>query len=299
MSELAFNYNGEPFEVPAVATGWRVRRMKQKGEKGAPEVVYGRSGQPLVLPIEAGLDDLKAEVDASGRYRLDPVDDHGKAIVSSPSGYVHVTLDAPEPAEAPVSPQQSFVVEAMRLNAEIARAVIERFPLMMDAAATLLRAADGAGLPARPGMASPERDEDDDEDASETRGGGGDFATLAAQIAPALLVALSGDRSKLPSLSEMLDWRKAAASGRATRAGLPAAEREVSAASSPAELMTRVAPVLAQLTAEERALAIAMAQELSPDERAQWLAELAPLSTDDAVARIRQLLDGDHPEKKR
>lgn len=29
MSDLAFNLNGEPFDVPANATGWRVRRMKQ------------------------------------------------------------------------------------------------------------------------------------------------------------------------------------------------------------------------------------------------------------------------------
>ena len=31
MSELAFNVNGEPFEVPAAAAGWRVRRLKAKG----------------------------------------------------------------------------------------------------------------------------------------------------------------------------------------------------------------------------------------------------------------------------
>ena len=48
MSDLAFNINGEPFEVPATASGWRVRRMKLKGP---PEVVYGRDGLPLVLPL--------------------------------------------------------------------------------------------------------------------------------------------------------------------------------------------------------------------------------------------------------
>ena len=48
MSELAFNLNGDPFEVPSNATGWRVRKMKNKG---APEVAYGRNGLPLVLPL--------------------------------------------------------------------------------------------------------------------------------------------------------------------------------------------------------------------------------------------------------
>ena len=54
MSELAFNMSGEPFDVPGAATGWRVRRLKPRG---APEVVYGRDGLPLVLPIDAGIDD--------------------------------------------------------------------------------------------------------------------------------------------------------------------------------------------------------------------------------------------------
>ncbi len=38
MAELAFNHNGDPFEVPAEAVAWRVRRIKGRG---APEVVYG------------------------------------------------------------------------------------------------------------------------------------------------------------------------------------------------------------------------------------------------------------------
>ena len=57
MSELAFNIQGEAFEPPPAAVGWRVRRMKKQG---APEVVYGRDGLPLVVPIEAGMEDLKA-----------------------------------------------------------------------------------------------------------------------------------------------------------------------------------------------------------------------------------------------
>jgi integrase len=64
MSELAFNVNGEAFEVPATAAGWKVKRMKAKG---APGVVYGRDGLPLVLSVDAGIDELRAEVDQPGR----------------------------------------------------------------------------------------------------------------------------------------------------------------------------------------------------------------------------------------
>src|SRR5262249_51341388 len=73
MSELAFNLSGEPFEVPAHAVGWRVRRMKQRGEKGAPEVVYGRDGLPLVIPIDGDMNDLRRALEEPGRLRLDPV----------------------------------------------------------------------------------------------------------------------------------------------------------------------------------------------------------------------------------
>src|SRR5580698_1780570 len=99
MSELAFNINGEAFEVPAHATGWRVRRMRQKG---SPEVVYGRDGLPLVLPISAQMEELRAEVDTTGRYRLDLVDADNKPIVAAPSGYVQINFDsAPASSEGP------------------------------------------------------------------------------------------------------------------------------------------------------------------------------------------------------
>ena len=63
MSELAFNINGESFELPATASDWRVRRMKQRG---APEVVYGKDGVPVVAPIDSGLEELRALVVAPG-----------------------------------------------------------------------------------------------------------------------------------------------------------------------------------------------------------------------------------------
>ena len=56
MSELAFNANGETFEIPATVTGWRVRRMKPRG---APELVYGKDGRPLTVGIEADIDELR------------------------------------------------------------------------------------------------------------------------------------------------------------------------------------------------------------------------------------------------
>jgi hypothetical protein len=121
MSELAFNVNGEPFEVPAAATGWRVRRLKQKG---APEVVYGRDGLPLVLEIDAGLDVLRAECGTAGRYRLDPVDELSKPIANAQAAYVFVHAEPRNAEAAPVmlpASSDSVLIEAMRSSARAAR----------------------------------------------------------------------------------------------------------------------------------------------------------------------------------
>jgi hypothetical protein len=74
MSELAFNVNGEPFDVLPTWAGWRVRKLKPKG---APEVVYARDGLPLFLPLDADIEDLRRATQGNGRYRLDPVDAYG------------------------------------------------------------------------------------------------------------------------------------------------------------------------------------------------------------------------------
>lgn len=138
MSELAFNVNGEPFEVPAAAIGWRVKRLKAKG---APEVVYGRDGLPLVLPVDSDLDDLRAEVGTPGRYQLDPVDEANKPVPNGTPGYVFVHADvrpvdggASSGTRPTTSPSDSIVIEAMRMNAEMARTIIDRFPQMLESA---------------------------------------------------------------------------------------------------------------------------------------------------------------------
>jgi hypothetical protein len=209
MSELAFNINGEAFEVPATATGWRVRRMKSKG---APEVVYGRDGMPLVLPIDADIEDLKRSVDLTGRYRVDPIDDALKAIEGAPLGYVHVNKDAPVAMTATYATSSSsdnIAIEAMRMNAELARTIVDRFPQMMEAAATLLRAADGAGLPARHPLVITEEDLEDEGQDAPAPPAGFDLNAIVAQLVPMLVTNIMSGKLKVPGLGAMLDWRKA------------------------------------------------------------------------------------------
>lgn len=304
MSELAFNINGEAFEVPANATGWRVRKMRAKG---APEVVYAREGQPLVLPIDADIDDLRTEVETTGRYRLDLVDQNNKAIAGAPSGYVQVNFEVEAGGGDRASSQSvaigkggdNVVIEAMRMNAEITKSVVDRFPQMMEAAAMLLRAADGAGIPARlprvVDVHEPKDDEDGEGDDAPPASPGMEFLnTLVSQVVPLVVSAMAG--KKMPALGEMLDWRKAAPTPRAD--AVPPAAEPVKQATPTGSALPALDPqamghflaIQSALTPEEATLAREVAAELGPAELRTWFDELGTLSVREAVAKIRGLI---------
>lgn len=218
MSELAFNLNGEPFEVPETAVAWRVRKLKSRG---ALEVLYGREGTPLVLPIDADMDDLRREVRSEGRYRLDPVDDRRRTIADGPAGYVCIHASEPTVVPAPltrpvVSATDDVLLEAMRMNTELARTIVDKFPLMLESAAALVRAAGDAGMTTRPPRVLPEpREEDDDEPETEdsapkTAGWFELLQTLAPMIGPVISAALAGGKLQIPGgPGALFDCRRA------------------------------------------------------------------------------------------
>ena len=45
MIDLAFDSSGDPFELPATAAFWRVRRFRRAGVRGGPEVVSATTGR--------------------------------------------------------------------------------------------------------------------------------------------------------------------------------------------------------------------------------------------------------------
>jgi hypothetical protein len=290
MSELAFNVNGEAFEVPETAAGWKVKRMKAKG---APEVVYGRNGMPLVLARDAGIDDLKSEVDQPGRYRLDLVDDNNKPLEGIGAGYVHVHTVAPAAESTPrgatiTTPSSDATIEAMRLNSELARSVIDRFPQMMEAAAVLLRAADGAGLPSR----EPRVEADDDEqaDAPVVSPTFELINNLVAQIVPIIVTTLASKGT--PKLGAVLDWRKAKPTIDAPVASAPAPAAPMEPPSLEPAVLAKVMQLQASLTPTEQTRARMLAAELSPTELREWFAELSALDVPAALAKIRSVIGG-------
>ena len=268
--------------------------------RGAPEVVYGRDGLPLVIEVEAELDDLRRAVDARGRYRLEGVDSDLRIVEGVPVAYIQVTrplavAEEPAPVRAREAEEPVSVLrEAMRLNTELARAVIDRFPAMLEASAVLLRAADGAGLPARLPLAVPalevaEEENDDDEDEDEDEDdlapeavaagpfGGIDLNALIAQVVPMIITKAMNGGIDLSNLGALLDWRKA----------VPKA-KPANPAAAPAAMMHFLA-IQKALSPEEAALAKEVAKGFTPAELNAWIAELSKVSIADAVARIRAI----------
>ncbi len=285
VSELAHNIHGEAFEVPASATAWRVRRLKAKG---APEVVYGRDGLPLTLPIEAELDDLRTEVDAvPGRYRVDAIDARNRPIDGA-TGYVVVHPPSTISRVTASSATESALIEAMRANTELARAVIDRFPTMMDSAATLLRAADGAGLPTRTPIANDDYDDDQDD-----RADGVDIQGIVAQLVPLVLATLQGRKKQLPKpASELTAAPAASVRNMNTSTNTPAPPP----ATMNAHSFAHIAAIQAALSPDEAALAREVAQDLAPADLQTWFAELSALSVPQAVARVRAMLQPQQPQ---
>lgn len=324
MSELAFNIHGERFDLPEQATALLVKHLKGKG--GPPPVVYAHDGTPLHMPVDATLDDLKAMVTASGRYRLDPVDENGRTIPNAQSAYVQVNLETPAAsavAGASDKPTDNVVIEAIRSQSAMALAVIERFPQMMDSAANLLRAADGAGLPAREPRADGDHTNDGDDDADDGNDqnarpaahAGFDLNAIVAQIVPIIIMSLTSGK-KLPGLGELLDWRKAAPKGasvsrpsQAATAPVADTARTASVAVPPAtttgvidalppidpQTMMHFIAIQSVLDPKEAALAREVAGELAPAELRAWFDELSSLSVPDAVLKIRALIGAGKP----
>src|SRR6188508_2460915 len=151
MSELAFDGSGEPIQFPAEAEELRVRRFRNPGMRGACEVVHDRDGAPLYVPVDTSYVELRRMVENTpGRYRLDPVDAARRVIASALPAYITIS-EAPRNANAASQndERECVIRELARANAEMCKTMADRFASVMQAAAELLRAADGAGLPRR------------------------------------------------------------------------------------------------------------------------------------------------------
>jgi hypothetical protein len=92
---LAWSQSGDAFEVPEAAVLWRVRRLIGNLKGGAPELVYGADGLPLMVDITIGPAEFMEAVEGKpGKYRLDALDDLRKAVPGVPAAYFVVSAAA-------------------------------------------------------------------------------------------------------------------------------------------------------------------------------------------------------------
>jgi len=327
MFELAYNVNGEPFDPPPNQTAWRVRKLKAKG---APEVVYGRDGLPLHLPIDADVEDLRREGRGDGRHRLDPVDEHNRAIPNAQAAYVwvHPIERMPEPATpAPVAPVQpdstaalvAALLESQKQHTELARMYVSQFPVIANAMAGVVRSAGDVGLTTRvplivPAIAEPkpdacqretdddeidDEDEIDEEDALEAAEEEPAYSwprvaqTFAEYVGPHVGPLLAG----LPGLGAMLGAQPAkpkadVAPGPGPRDPAPAGAAPArTAAGFDPSLAVRLRSIMAQLTPAEQEFARSLLEEISAEEMSSWMERLRAMSVAEAVAYVRQMHD--------
>ena len=92
MSEIWFDFEGNPIDVSPNAVAWQVRRVVVRGR---PRLVYDGEGQPLCLPIAVSSADLRRAVGVDGLYRLYQIDDNRRPIDGA--RVAHVPL-GPSPA---------------------------------------------------------------------------------------------------------------------------------------------------------------------------------------------------------
>ncbi len=153
---LAFDRNGEPVELPSTAVAFRVRRASQHGKGGAPAVVW-RDGQPLVCALETTVVGLRELVsDKPGVYRLDAIDENGRALANVPACYCNLgdVDDVGADTRDPLARTLDTVERLARVNAETMEKLGSQLSHLVEAAAKLVAAADGAGMTKREAAAA-------------------------------------------------------------------------------------------------------------------------------------------------
>ena len=308
MSDLAFDANGEPFELPATAAFWRVRRFRNVGSRGAPEVVFGRDGLPLILPIEIELGEFRDQVEGMpGRYRLDPIDERHRAVGDVPAAYIQISEPLRTPPASGAEEHATVTRELARANADMVKTIADKFAAVMQSAADLLRAADGAGLPARAAPVAQTRnagaddgDEEDEEPRSELaeiikqamplvqlavtkmlNGRGGEARNAAAPAAGGSRPSHGGGPEGASGGAGPIGACVAVESRGAERAGSEVARAQEK------DLAAHLGHVEAALTPAEVQMVRRAMGQMTPEVLQAWAAKLCGLSVEEAVKVVR------------
>lgn len=150
---LAWDKDGDPVELPETATRWRVRRVNPSG---GPSAVNAH-GEPLMIALEATADDLSEALGSvgerrAGRFRLDPVDDNGRIVSSTPC-YCAVLGGG---GGGGGGDALATIPAMARTNGDVVAAMTAQISTLVQAVAQLVAAVDSAGVSRRPLPPKPE-----------------------------------------------------------------------------------------------------------------------------------------------
>jgi hypothetical protein len=85
MSEIWFDFEGNPIDVLPNGVARQVRRVVARGR---PQLVYDGEGQPLCLPIAVSSAELRRAVGVDGLYRLYQIDENRRTIDGARAAHV-------------------------------------------------------------------------------------------------------------------------------------------------------------------------------------------------------------------
>ena len=287
---MAWSEGGDPVEVPDEAVAWRVKRFA--GSKGGrPSLCYSADGLPLRVPLSTTppeLADLVVGGEAA-KYRLDFVDATGAAVAGAVPCYITLSdaLAATKPGA--VDARDKIIFDQGRLIRELVDSVQQthqqiasQFAGVVASTAQLVRAADGAGLPAREApLATLE--------VVEPAGEAPPWATAIEQLAT----------QGMPLLRHMVHTKalgltveqSAALLGTTAPTLTPAVATATATATVVVDVESRIAEVLGCLTATEQATAHELLKTMPTERRDQVCQHLAELPTvAQAVQAVRQYL---------
>ncbi len=302
MIELATNQNGE--RVPLHADMAECKVMRQfHGKPGGLSNVAGSNGMQLYIPRGTTTDEFRQYVGhVPARYRLVQVDKDRRAIPGAEAFHLEI-LDASSAgsgrSDSGDHDERDYVRELVRANADMVKVVAERFAGMMDAAATLIRAADGAGLPAREPIANaaalPSAPVVEEVEEAPQAGLAHVLQETLAKATPLLnhlvltkVVGLSNEQAV-----QLLGGGVAPKPANDPRPpGVPHTSpvtAHVPAPSAPVDFVAHLNAIERAL-GDEAAGARALVMAMSPDEISVWRNRIGALAVPDAVAAVRAQL---------
>lgn len=293
---LAADGHGNPLHIPDEAVAWRVRRHTG----GRPRMVLAADRRPLLLPLDTTEEDLN-DILGPGSYRLDAVDEEGEVldcVVCTAVGDVEPERPVMGTSSQPVAPPRASDLRVvLEANVQMARSLSDAVRVLSEAQADWTKGlASAKAIPRNAAQAAPmvvagrppePRQEDEvDEDYEPTW-----YERLAtsipAQYLPGVLTAV-GD------LVERFNPRPA--STQPLRNAAPDDEQEEQESAEEfrltPELLRKMEEVKARLSPSELRVVTNVLSTAGPQMLAELGRELAPLTVEAAVERVKTMLAG-------